>query len=273
MRTIIVPVNFSPASNNAARFAVDLAGAIDGHLRLIHVLQIPFTANEYPMPDGAYEALRDSTATQLKELAAELKKRAAGRVSVEIDMELGGVDHKVRKYCESIQPFLVVMGAAGSPPDRFLTGSPTLQVLRRLPYPTLVIPAGAQFARPGRIVLAYDEEDIRSGMPGATGFLRELMELFDATFEAINVTAPAEEGQGEVAFVYEAWALRMRGNYPELHFVHTEKVHKGINEYLKEHPADWLIVFPKKHAFYEFHSSKAKKIVLHSQIPVMSIHE
>ncbi|HTR29577.1 MAG TPA: universal stress protein [Puia sp.] len=273
MRTIIVPVNFSPSSNHAARYAADLAAVIGGDLRLIHVLQIPFTANEYPLPDGAYEALRDSAATQLRELAVELEKQSGGKVSVETDIEMGGVDHKVRKYCETIQPFLVVMGAAGSPLERFLSGSPTLQALRRLPYPMLVVPVGVRFERPERILVACDEKDIGSGMAGATGLLTELKDLLGARFDLINITTPAEEGQGELALMDEAWRVRMRRVYPELHFVHTEKVDKGIDGYLKDHPADWLIVFPKKHPFYELHSSQAKKIVLHSQIPVMSIHE
>lgn len=273
MRTIVVPVNFTPASNNAAGYAADLAAVIGGDLRLIHVLRMPFTAFEYPLPDGAFEALRDSAATQLKELAAELNKRTAGRVPVETDMELGGVDYKVRKYCEEIQPFLVVMGAAGLPLDRLLTGSPTLQALRRLPYPMLVIPEGIGFEQPERIVLACDLEDIDSGMVGATGFLRELKDLFGARFDLINVTTPSEVGRGKEVFTYEAWQVRMKRIYPELHFVHTDTVNKGVGEYLNDHPADWLIVFPKKHAIYELHSSQARKLVLHSPIPVMSIHE
>jgi hypothetical protein len=32
------------------------------------------------------------------------------------------------------------------------------------------------------------------------------------------------------------------------------------------------MVFPKKHGFFEFHTSQAKKIALHSPVPVMSIH-
>ncbi|HLX65690.1 MAG TPA: universal stress protein [Puia sp.] len=273
MRTIVVPVSFSPASNNAARYAADLAAVIGANLQLIHVLQLPFAALEYPTPDGALEAFRNSVATQLKELAAELNKRTTGRVPVELDIEQGGVEYKVRKYCKEVQPFLVVMGSAGSSLDRFIAGSATLQTLRRLSYPVLVIPEGVKFEQPERILLACDLEDIHSGMMGATGFLRELKDLLAARFDVVNITTPAETGQGETGYTYEALRSRMKDIYPDLHFVHTDKVEKGIGEYLKDHPADWLIVFPKKHPFYELHSSQAKKIVLHSPIPVISIHE
>ncbi|HUB61810.1 MAG TPA: universal stress protein [Puia sp.] len=273
MRTIVVPVNFSPASSNAARYAADLAVATGSRLNLIHVLQPPITALEYPIPDSAFEMLRDSAVSRLKDLAAELHKRTAGRVPIEKDMETGGVDYKLRKYCEQLHPFLVVMGSAGQPFERFLSGSPTLQALRRLPYPTLVIPEGVQFEQPERIVLACDLEDMSSGMAGALNFLRELKDLFAARFDVVNVTPPAGEGHGKVVHILEAWRERLKDIYPDLHYVHTDKVSKGISQYLKDHPADWLVVFPKKHSFYELHSSQAKKIVLHSLIPVMSIHD
>src|SRR5579863_331762 len=204
MRTIVVPVNFSPASNNAARYAADLAVVIGGKRQLIHVLQVPFAAMEYPMPDGAFEGLRESAVAQLKELAAELIKRTANRVLVEMDIEQGGVDYKVRKYCEEVKPFMVVMGSAGAPLDRFIAGSATLQTLRRLSYPLLVVPEGVQFEQPERILLACDLEDIHSGIIGATGFLRELKDLFASRFDVVNITTPAEVGQGETVYTYEA---------------------------------------------------------------------
>jgi nucleotide-binding universal stress UspA family protein len=273
MKAIVVPVNFSPTSYNAARYAADLATAVKGQLHLIHVLRMPFTTNEYPMPDGAFEAMRESAVIQIKGLAGELEKRTAGRVPVYTDMEVGGVEYQLNRFCLELEPFLVIMGAAAGPFDRFLTGSATLDALRRLPYPTLVIPEGTQFEQPLRIVLACDPEDISSGMGRTPNFLRELKDLFGARYDVINVTTPSEEGQGQPEFTFEAWRAWLKEIFPELHFVHTSTVAQGIGEYLNDHPADWLIVFPKKHAFYELHRSKARQIVLQSAIPVMSIPE
>ena len=33
-----------------------------------------------------------------------------------------------------------------------------------------------------------------------------------------------------------------------------------------------LLVFPKKHSFFEFHRSHAKKLALNGTVPIMSIH-
>src|SRR6185312_1717858 len=186
-------------------------------------------------------------------------------------METGAVSYRLGKYCEAIKPFMVVMGAVASAFDRFLAGSPTLEALRHLPYPLLVIPANVEFEKPERILLACDFEDIENGMAGAVTFLRDLKDLFGPDFQVINVTTAAEEGQGEAKYAFSAWRSRLRDIHPELNFLHTRTVVDGVEEYLDEHPADWLIVFPKKHAF--LHRSQTRKLVLHSHVPVMSIHE
>src|SRR5579872_304733 len=272
MKPIVVPVNFSAASNHAARYAADLATMTGGKLHLIHILQIPPTFSEYPMPESAFEALRDSASDRLKSLAGELVKRTAARVPVETDIKIGSVDSNLRKYCESVKPFVIVMGAAGSPLDRFLSGSATLDALRHLPIPLLVVPEGIDFQKPGRILLACDLEEIRTGMADGIGFLIELKALFGSQFEVVNVTTPGDEGKGQAEFAFSAWRARLKEIHPELHFVHDSTVVHGIDEYLKEHPADWLVVFPKRHSFYELHQSRTKKIVLHSHLPIMSIH-
>ncbi|HEV2352913.1 MAG TPA: universal stress protein [Puia sp.] len=273
MKPIVVPVNFSIISDHAARYAADLAAAIGGKLHLFHVLQIPPSFSEYPMPESAFEALRDSAAERLDLLAADLVKRTASKVPVVTDLKIGSIDHKLRIYCDDVKPFLIIMGAAGSPLDRFLSGSATLDALKHLAIPLLVVPESASFYKPGRILLACDLEDIRTGMADGLGFLRDLKELFGSQFEVVNVTTPGDEGKGQAEFAFSAWRARLRDIHPELHFVHNHTVSQGVEGYLKEHPADWLVVFPKKHSFYELHKSRTRKIVLQSHLPVMSIHE
>jgi nucleotide-binding universal stress UspA family protein len=240
MKSIVVPVNFSVGCSNAARYAADLALAIQGELHLIHVLQMPFTYAEMPMPDTVFDDLRESAINKLDNLAVELIRRTAGKVKVDTLLETGGVEYRIEKFCRKQEPFMVVMGAEGPLLGRMMGGTHTVTALHSLPYPLLVIPETAGFHQIKKIVLACDLEDIGSGIGVAPSFLRELRDLFD---------------------------------YPELHFVHSAKISEGIVQYLEHHPADWLMVFPKKHSVPVLHSSQAKKIVLHSPVPVMSIHE
>ena len=55
MKSIVVPIDFSPSSDNAARYAADLALAIKADLHLIHVIQAPVTAAELTMTEDPWQ--------------------------------------------------------------------------------------------------------------------------------------------------------------------------------------------------------------------------
>jgi nucleotide-binding universal stress UspA family protein len=66
MKSIVVPVDFSTCSANAARYAADLALAIKADLHLIHVILVPVTAAELNMTESVY---RDFHVSQSRRLA------------------------------------------------------------------------------------------------------------------------------------------------------------------------------------------------------------
>ena len=49
MKTIIVPVDFSPASLNAVNYAMELANTIEGSITLVYVYQFPASVGEVPV--------------------------------------------------------------------------------------------------------------------------------------------------------------------------------------------------------------------------------
>ena len=54
-----------------------------------------------------------------------------------------------------------------------------------------------------------------------------------------------------------------------------EDIEDGLGKYAKENKLDLLIVVPREHGLVGgiFHSSHSKKLVLHTHVPVMAIHE
>lgn len=67
----------------------------------------------------------------------------------------------------------------------------------------------------------------------------------------------------------EAWGEL----YPELHFVKAAGIAEGVDKYIGDHEADWLMLFPKKHGWLELHRSRSAGMVAHSRVPVMSVCE
>jgi nucleotide-binding universal stress UspA family protein len=274
MKSIIVPVNFSPNAANAARYAVDMALALEADVYLFHALQMPVTASELPLPDYAFEEMQKGGQELLENLSQELRVRSQNQVKITTDMEIGGLEPKLEDYCERHRPFVVVMGASGSGTELLFPGNQAVRAIKKLHYPLLVIPSNASFHAIRKIVLACDLNDIGNGFPAPLSFLQELARVFNARFEVITVVTNTEQREGQAVFQFDSWKQQLQELYPELHFIHTgQNVEEGIRRYLGEHEADWLMVFPKKHIWYEFHRSNAGKIARDCPVPVISLHE
>jgi nucleotide-binding universal stress UspA family protein len=273
MKAIIVPVNFSPCAHNAALYAADLAKVMKADLHLVHVIQVPVTSVEMVMTEYMYESMVDSANTSLKELQVELTRHTHGRVWVEISLQVGGLGVKVKELCQEIKPYAIILGSTGPTLEKFLTGSPLASLLHNLEYPVLVIPEKVSFRHYDRILLACDLDDIGSGLPQSLPLLKELRDHFGSRFDVITVETPKVLASEQAVFESDAWKESFKDLYPDIHFIRTHKVDEGIREYLKDHEADLVMVFPKKHGLFEFHVSQSRKFAKHSPIPVMSLHE
>lgn len=273
MRSIIVPVNFTANSATAARYAADLAVAIKADIHLVYVFQPPVSAAEIPLPESVYEEMRNSGEELLQEMSNLLAKHTSGAVKVYTDMEIGSIRSRLEAYCQFRNPFLVVMGSSGNGLANVLEGSHTVQAIRRLRYPVLVVPPKGEWHPVHKIVAACDKEDIDSGLPGALPFLDELSQLLHARLEVVHVITNGDGSAADAIAEYNVWKRDIKALAPELHFVRQTHVQNGVSDYLENHQADWLMVFPKSHSFLEFHKSRAKQIVLTCAIPVMSVHE
>jgi nucleotide-binding universal stress UspA family protein len=280
MKPILVPINFSACAANAARYAADLAVAIKAELHLIHVIQAPVSSSQMIMTEYLYQEMVDSANRSLEEFRVELRKRADGKVNIHTVLEAGSLPVKIRQLCEKLQPYAVILGASGPSLEKFLSGSPISSLLHTLHYPVLVVPEGVSFTRLRRVLLACDEGDLGSGLPQSLPLLRELRDRFGSRFDIVTVEtskaaktpAHKEDGKQDAARC-EAWKESLKELYPEMHVIQSEKIQDGILDYLKDHDADLVMVFPKRHGLFDFHVSQSRKLAKHSPIPVLSLHE
>lgn len=192
MRTLLVPVDNTDSSANAARYAADMALAIDGELHLLHVVRIPVMPAEAPVGYLFDQREKDGLAL-LKDLSKELTERTRGQVTIHTWQVTGGVEYQIAECSRKLRPFAVVMGAPRNSVWGAIGGSPAVDAARHLPYPVLVIPAGVAFRRIRRVVLAAEAEDIGSGLPVTVAFLRELRDLFGVHFDVVNVAGKSSE--------------------------------------------------------------------------------
>jgi nucleotide-binding universal stress UspA family protein len=256
MRSIVVPVDFPDSSSNAARYAADLALAINADIHLIHVLEPPIAAAELPVPEYVFEEMQQEGLTMLRSLSGELSGRTGNKVRITSDLDVGAIEYRLDEFCRQINPFLVV--TANAP------------LARKLPSPALYVPEDTVFHPIKKIVLACELDDLGAGIPASLPFLKELADLLDAKYQVINISTRAQDREANA--VFSAWEDRLRELFPQTHFERSNNIGDSVNKYLCSSGADWLIVFPKRHKLLDFHVSQSKKIAKACTIPVMSVH-
>jgi nucleotide-binding universal stress UspA family protein len=273
MKSIVVPINFSSCSVNAARYAADLALAVQSDLHLIHIIQVPVSSAELMMTEYLYGQMIVSADTALKQLQVELIKRTKHRIKIDTTVESGNVGSKINYLCQPLKPYAIVLGATGPTLEKFLAGSPVTSMLHNLDYPVLIVPETFTFQRFRRVLLACDLDDIGCGMHNSLPLLKDLREHFGCRFDIVTVETRKALTDESTVFEPSNWKDQLKDLYPVIHYIRKPKVEEGILEYLSKHDADLIMVFPKKHRLFDFHVSQSRKIAEHCPIPVLSLQE
>jgi universal stress protein A len=143
LKTILVPVNFSEASNRALDYARHLAGSVGASLELLHVVGHPV---------GPLRGEPDRSADELEH---DLQRDALARLDgllTDTDRERGAVTAcrfgapvvEIVGYAAEHHIDLIVMGTHRHGPTlQMFTGSIAEDVLRLAPCPVLAVKTGA----------------------------------------------------------------------------------------------------------------------------------
>lgn len=156
---ILVPVDFSAPSTQAAAIAVQLASRHQASVRVLHVDPFPGAATLavepiYIPPDflGGVQADYDRRIeNELDSLARELEQPTGAAVTIETERRMSDVVPGILEEAGDWQSDLIVMGSSGlSGAARLLLGSVADKVSRRAPCPVLITRARDQEERPAR---------------------------------------------------------------------------------------------------------------------------
>lgn len=147
IKTIVVPVDFSPGSDAAATYAHGLAGRLGARVRLVHAF-VGLGHAAAGVAPGMADDLRQAeavTRTQAERdlmALAERVGRAAGKVAVDRVMVEAGISvpEAIVRAAREARGDLIVMGTHGrTGVRRMLLGSVAEQVIRLADCPVLTV--------------------------------------------------------------------------------------------------------------------------------------
>lgn len=261
MQTVIVPVDFSETSLNAARYAVQM---LTGHYGVNMILHHVYD-----------KASQQAEATaKLEDLKTVL--RESGIVKTEVLAEEGSdFIAELEKLARHRQADLIIMGITGRTTlGQTFIGSNTLKIVEQKVCPVLIIPSDTRYTDVKNVMLTSDFKNVMASTPSAP--IKKVLKPFHPNLYIINVdsehyVALTEEYQAEKTKLQEMFSQF----HPEFYFMGFHDVDEAINQFAHDKKVDFIIIIHKEQTLFSklFVKSHTKKLIYHSSIPVLAVHE
>ncbi len=273
MKLILAPTDFSPISDNAIKYATDMAMAMGTNLMLVNVYQLPISFSEVPLVTISLDEIRKISEEKLAELKHNIETITAGKLKIYTESKLGEVGEEITKLTETLSPFAVVMGTRGtSGAGRFFMGSNSISVITKVGVPVFVIPPGVRFKTFKKIGLATDLREVVDHTPVSK--IRELVQFFNAELHVLNVDYHRKHFTPSTPEETLNMDSLLAGMNPMYDFIENKDIDEGLNDFAEKNDLDLVITLPKKHSMLErfFEKSTTRELIHETHIPIMCIH-
>lgn len=271
MERIIVPFDFSEQSENALRYAIEIAKSKEAVIQLVHAFQPEAVAVEgYPMYDSEIEKNKKK---EMKQYLGELRKQWVGsteRPFFNAIFEYGFPIEVVLRNAQKNENSIVVIGSTGKGGSlKKLFGSVSTGVARKCKQPVFIIPPDVNYTPIKRI--AYCSENIEQDSRSIVK-LMNWINHFDAELHILHF-------DNDKPYISDA-VLKLWGNFIPKEKLKIETLYGGdimmsVNAYCKQNDIDLLSMYPHKRSFMSnlLHKSMTKKMTINTELPLMILHD
>ncbi len=261
MHRVLIPVDFSETSLNAARYAAKmLAGRQDA---------VAILYNNYESPDDL-----DICVNYQESLKKEFLR--TGVVNVECEREMGGdlIDN-IARLAHTIRATLITMGITGkSAIQAAVFGSNTLKLIDRNLYPVMIVPPDAVYKGISNVAFASDFKNVEATTPSA--LITSVLEIFNPKLHVVHVnkdvyvSLPAEiqEEKNKLREMFSRFNT-------EFYFITMNDFFEALDNFVKDYSIDVIITIPRHQTNTTsiFKATHTKRLVYHSHIPILAAHE
>lgn len=272
MKTILLPTDFSSASESALAYACELALVSDATLVIFHAFHFPivntYNAEILALP---LEDVRESCEINLTELKVNLLKRYP-LLKVESICQLGFAKDEIDTLITERKVDLLVMGMKEAD---FLTekilGSTTTSLIENKHCPVLIVRENSQFKTIQKIALAYDEAMEMN--PLVEKRLNMLVSIFKPHICFLRVVPKAAEKSAPDTIETINYHAALTNVSYSFHIEKNDDVTEGINQFVKENNVDLVVMMPREHTFFQrlFNQPKTRSMAFHGNQVMMTI--
>jgi nucleotide-binding universal stress UspA family protein len=286
---VLVPVDFSTYSLEAALAGFDLAEKLESKMVMYHSSQapeiIPIPYSDVIVYDSAMtlnlEMIEQATSRKfesfLNDLTARIDLQRWKQAKPEYIIKIGEAEDDIRSYVQIHPPRLIVMGlrGGGSNPGSFL-GSTTSGVVFKTRVPVLAIPEKSARAWSGNIKKVVYATNFEATDFTAIDKLLKLMKPFGAQVICLHVNQ-ASDGMLDEAML-EGMREALCDKYPfagfDCRLIHHTNLYEAIDQFILANQIDIIALTTHRSNLLSrfFHPGLTREMVLSSKTPLLIFH-
>lgn len=278
MNKILLPTDFSEPSKNAYRYALDFADHTGASIMAIHCYSVSGGPTAEALIMEPLEETQRLASDRLSKFLAlspdQGKEEGSAERTIEREVLIGFPAEQIVRKAQQAEVDLILMSTRGEHGfwDKVF-GSVSSAVSVAAHQPVLLIPNGISYRPYRNILYASNVDSINSEL------IQDVVRFasyFNATIHFVHIR---QKGSHGVEVEEELFGELFREHAPDISFQYSsassDDVVSGIDDYTNRIGID-LIVFATKHRnFWEqlLHKSQTKLMALHTQIPLLVVHE
>lgn len=273
MKTILIPLDFSPASNDAFRYGVAFAAEYQAKVVLLHV----YSPGDFEpfVPVSMQTALMDEKEDLALEYFASIEQELSDELLKQVDLSfmirVGSAADQILRVSEELSAELVVLGRKkGNPMAQQFWGNTATRIVQLISSPLLIVPQSAQYKGLKTIAYAtnFESEDVQ-----AIERVLKLANRHQATVHCVHIQKKQQEVPSFKQRVLKE-AYQHEWTMHQLLFDTREhqSVVTGLNDYLDEKHIDMVVMLTHGRGVLSqiFHPSQTKQIALKSPVPILA---
>ena len=273
MERILVPVDFSEASENALNYAIEFAKELKGQIYLLNVYDYIAVPNDPIVWIPSMDDIIEDHMQKLEVIRKKIISQHGNRIKIKCYCEPGTVIEAVNTFVIKHHMDLVIMGMQGGGyVSEKIIGSTTTSLMRKAACPVLGIAMHVKYRPISSIVLATDYED--ADYKKILKPLIHLVQKVNAHLHILYVVEP--EVSLDAGIVTGVQVSRALKEIPyTVHTLAHEDISEAVDQFVSDKLIDITVIVPRKHSFFYsvFHEPNTKKIAFHTTIPLLTLHE
>jgi nucleotide-binding universal stress UspA family protein/iron-sulfur cluster repair protein YtfE (RIC family) len=269
MSPILVCTDFSDGSNNAVRYAAEMAGAFQTTLIIFHASHSSVSATDAEGILPADEKARRTEALRRLEESARVIKEQTG-IDAETSCSAGLPVDEIINAAHLLKAGTIVTGARETAAGSGIVGGLVYDLMHSSDIPVLAVPMGCAFVPLKRIVLA---SDLRKGETFDDTMLRKVINRFNGELFLVSVMSPGEKPGVDKAIASFELEHRYSDISKQIELTEGENLVDSLNDFAFEKNADLIVMIPHKHNFLKrmMRNTQTQKVLKGTHRPQLTL--